>query len=723
MQESSEALAKTARELPEVCVEVAVFTPLPGSYTYSWPSNLGMPEPGIRVVVPFGRASKKAVVIEVSSLSERGDLRSVEDRFDTESLYDDHRRQWLQRVQRYYLGSTGETWSTALAWSANDDMRRFTCPDIDALEAAMPQLKGVFTSRAGLSLKTILNRAATTGATYATLCAAAQGLLVEAAYPASLTSTLVETPTLTADQQIAVAAMNSIGRKFRPFLLFGRTGSGKTEVYLQAAKKVIEAGGQVQVLVPEIGLTPMWLNRLRQRFRHIQLWHSSMTAKQRLVVGRGLADVDVLIGTRSALFLPLPRLGLIIVDEEHDGSFKQQDGFAYSARDMAVLLAQELDIPIVLGSATPSLESWRQAVAGKYQRLDLPKSIIPKAKPCVPEIMDMRGTNEPVSARLAKALHDTLEQGDQAMLYLNRRGYAPALQCTACGYVPECSDCSMRLTLHRRAGQLRCHSCGHVRKTPVHCPQCGESAFMPMGEGTEKLEDWLTENIPALRFARFDRDIMTSQKRLTDTLDAFEKGELDCLIGTQMLVKGHDFPNVTLVGVINADLGVSMPDFRAGERWWQQMTQVFGRAGRGEKPGRVIIQTRMPDALWLARLSEEEAEQTLMEELQLREMLHYPPYARWVRIVFSAERAERAVQACEDFADMCRDTRAGLQDVAISGPMACPIERVARRFRFEVVLRDSSRELLPWKLARVLAGQKLPSGVRRRVDVDPLDMM
>ncbi len=281
----------------------------------------------------------------------------------------------------------------------------------------------------------------------------------------------------------------------------------------------------------------------------------------------------------------------------------------------------------------------------------------------------------------------------------------------------------MRLTLHRRAGQLRCHSCGYVQRTPVNCDACGESAFMPMGEGTEKVEDWLTKHFPTLRFARFDRDAMRSQKHLIDTLHAFEQGELDCLIGTQMLVKGHDFHRVTLVGVINADLGISMPDFRAGERWWQQMTQVFGRAGRGDKAGRVLIQTRVPDAPWLNRVSEASAEQVLSEEALLRQQMGYPPYARWVRIIFSAEKADRGMQAAAEFAGLCRDHRSGLETVNISGPMACPIERVARRFRFEVLLRDAGREILPWRLAPILAAQKLASGVRRRVDVDPLDMM
>jgi len=407
------------------------------------------------------------------------------------------------------------------------------------------------------------------------------------------------------------------------------------------------------------------------------------------------------------------------VDEEHDASFQQQEGMAYSARDMAVLLAQELDIPIVLGSATPSLESWRQVQAGHYQRLDLPDRIVRDTAPIQSDIIDMRAVDALVSDTLLSALKETLAAGEQSILFLNRRGYAPALQCTACGDVPECSACSMRLTLHRRAGQLRCHSCGFRRRVPKTCESCGESAFLPLGEGTEKLEEWLTEKIPELRFSRFDRDVITSHSRLEKTLAAFERGDIDCLIGTQMLVKGHDFPNVTLVGVINADLGVNMPDFRAGERWWQQMTQVTGRAGRGSKAGKVIIQTRMPEADWLTRINEDQAESTLNHELQLREMLSFPPFGRWIRIVVSARKLEKAEDVASHVADVC----AALEGIGISGPMPCSMERLAGKYRIEVLLRDDSRKVLPWKLEPLLAMLDLPRDVRVRVDVDPQDMM
>jgi primosomal protein N' (replication factor Y) len=708
-----------------VCVEIAVFSPLPGAYTYIWPQALAVPEPGLRVLVPFGSGKRLGVVLrQIQHIGETASgkgLRAVEDRLDASPLYDQTRVRWLERIGRYYLVSIGEVWSTALSWAAHDDSRRFRCVDIEALVQSMPVLREVFHSKAALSLKTIMHRANGPHIWHVVTKACAQGLLQEIIQPALLAveEKQQNSVRLSATQKYAVDALIHIGSRFQPFLLFGCTGSGKTEVYLRAAEAMIADGGQVLVLVPEIGLTPMWVSRLVQRFEKVAVWHSGFSKRERLAVRQNLAQTDILIGTRSALFLPLSRLSMIVVDEEHDSSFKQQEGMAYSARDMAVLLAQELKIPVVLGSATPSLESWSLAEKGSYQRLNLPQRVTEQTSAIRPEIVDMRSVETPVSETLLSALKETLAGGEQSILFLNRRGYAPALQCSACGFVPECPDCSMRLTLHRRAGRLRCHICEFWRRVPKTCESCGEAAFLPLGEGTEKLEDWLTEQLPALRFARFDRDIMTSHSRLTRALTAFERGELDCLIGTQMLVKGHDFPHVTLVGVINADLGVNRPDFRAGERWWQQMTQVTGRAGRGEKPGRVVIQTRMPEAAWLERISEDQAESTLHEELQLREALHYPPYSRWVRVVFSAMKAERASQAARAFADHC----VILDGVKISGVMPCSMERVAGRFRFEVLLRDPTRKALPWKLEPVLNRLKIPSGVRRRVDVDPQDLM
>lgn len=436
-----------------------------------------------------------------------------------------------------------------------------------------------------------------------------------------------------------------------------------------------------------------------------------------------LGDIDVLIGTRSALFLPLPRLAMIVVDEEHDASFKQQEGIRYSARDAAVLLAQELKVPIVLGSATPSLESWRLAREGHYRLLELPERIAAPVPP-EPEIIDLKslGRDVLISPPLAEAMQKTLARGEQLILFLNRRGFAPALQCCSCGHIAECPHCSMRLTLHRRASRLRCHFCNYARKVAPACEACGESELLPLGEGTERIEEWLTEKFPEHRFARFDRDSVRSMAALQEVLRAFSDGRIHGLVGTQMLVKGHHFPNVTLVGVLNADLGMGLPDFRAGERWWQQMIQVMGRCGRGEHAGRVLIQTRMPDSVWLKRLAPGTEPVVLDEELQLRGALGFPPYARWVRLVFSSRRHESAWKAAEHMAGILRQ-QAQRWNVDLVGPMNCPIERLAGRFRVELVVRDAHRRSLPWKLAPLLVRRAFGPGVRVQLDVDPYDLM
>jgi len=677
-----------------------------------------VPVAGIRVRVPFGRGMRIGIVAGIAEAVPEVETRLVDDRLDIEPLLDPARGRWLERLRRYYLAASGEAWETALAWSVNDELRRFRYVDKACLEDFSSELAACFKTRAAISLKTIAARCSESGIRYRTLQAMQAGLLSEEVAQDESPACVEEAkPALTTAQQQAVDALLATRNTFAPFLLFGRTGSGKTEVYLRAAEEMVVAGGQVLVLVPEIGLTPMWLSRVAGRFARSAVWHSAMSDPERLLVQRRLAETDVLIGTRSALFLPLPRLAMIVVDEEHDASFKQQEGMAYSARDMSVLLAQELSIPVVLGSATPSQESWRLANEGQYCRLDLPEAIAPQP-PVQPHVIDMRGTEEPVSAPLKTALLEVKERGEQAILFLNRRGYSPALQCTACGDVPECPHCTLRLTLHRKARSLRCHACGYARHVPRVCSHCGEEALLPLGEGTEKLDEWLSSNLPELRIARFDRDVMTSHGRVVKTLAAFEKGEVDCLLGTQMLVKGHHFPQVTLVGVVNADLGVSLPDFRAGERWWQQMMQVMGRAGRGDRPGRMLIQTRMPEAPWLARMSENPA-QVLDEELELRRQLHFPPFARWVRIVFSANDAGKALQAATQHADLLRR----LPGIELSGPMPCSLERLAGRSRFELLLRDPERKTLPWKLEPLLTQLTVPSSVRRRVDVDPLDMM
>ncbi len=701
-----------------------MFSPLRQLFTYLWPASLGLPQVGVRVLVPFGRGRRYGLVWNVSTpAGERRELKVVLDRLDEQPLYDARRMQWLDRACRYYAAASGELAGAALAWASNEEKRRWRCLRPEDLCHSDPMLAQAFASRHTLAAATLRKKIPETDFFHRLGRAVEAGLVEEVAADTPCPVMPVMQGEAVPDhlfpaQQAALAAIDE-ARGFAPFLLFGCTGSGKTEVYLRAAQARVNAGGQALILVPEIGLTPQWLARLAARFKRVAVWHSGLTDIQRLDVRRRLPEVDVLIGTRSALFLPLPRLSIIVVDEEHDASFKQQEGVHYHARDLAVLLAQEAAIPVVLGSATPSLESWHLATQGRYRLLELPERIAPHAPPHI-EVVDMRGEEAVLSSPMLAALRETKASGLQSLLYLNRRGYAPALMCTACGDVPQCPACSLRLALHRRRRQLRCHACGFLRPVPHTCEACGEDALMPLGEGTEKVEEQLASALPDLRFARLDRDAVRSGKRLTRVLGAFAAGELDCLVGTQMLVKGHHFPRVTLVGVVNADLGLGLPDFRAGERWWQQITQVVGRTGRGSRPGRVLVQTRNPGAEWLLRIGDTATRTTLDTELALRKTLAYPPFARWVRIVFSSVRSEPSKTAAEVAARACARLP---QPVQCVGPMPCAIERLAGRFRYELVLRDTGRQHLPWCLAPLLDSLKTPSTVRMRVDVDPLDMM
>jgi len=707
---------------PSTHVRAFVFAPLWQSFDYAWPDDLGESQVGIRIVVPFGHSKRVAVVEQVIEPADEqdamSDLKHVLDRLDDKSLYTDVYWCWLQRASHYYLRTTGEMYELALAWAALDKQRRFKCLNRELLLHIDADLALAFTSKRTISLATIAKHCEARALQWRVLQAVQAGALEEVWEKPLDDATCVKTRLqLRSSQQQAVDALCE-NNQFYPALLFGRTGSGKTEVYLQAAEKLVAQGKQVLILVPEIGLTPMWKQRLSERFEHVSIWHSGLTSREKITVRHGLDNTQVLLGTRSALFLPLNNLGMIVIDEEHDTSFKQQDGVMYSARDMALLLAQAVKIPMVLGSATPSLESWRQVKEGKMACFRLMERVHQHTQ-IQPEIIDMRGSTSVLSSHLLQRLEETFARGEQAMLYLNRRGYAPALQCTACGYVPQCRLCSLRLTLHRKEGVLRCHTCDYKERVKQTCEQCGEQAYLPLGSGTERLEDDLLAALPDLRLARFDRDVIRSPKDLTRVLTGFETGDIDCLLGTQMLVKGHHFPNVTLVGVINADLGMNLPDFRASERWWQQMTQVFGRTGRGKQAGKVVVQTWSPDASWFDRLDESRAEEVLDEELSLRQLTYFPPYARWVRVVFSAGYHEKAIVAAHQFAKALQSW----DEVKVSGPMPCALERLSGRFRFELVIRDEARKHLPWQLLPLIKKLRVPSGVRRKIDVDPQDLM
>ena len=550
----------------------------------------------------------------------------------------------------------------------------------------------------------------------------------------------------TAAQSTAINAL-SAGAPGDVFLLHGVTGSGKTLVYLDLLRTVVnERGKSAIVLVPEIALTPQTVSRFRSVFGDkVAVLHSALSDGERydawLALQRG--DKRIAVGARSAVFAPLPDLGAIIVDEEHETSYKQGESPRYHAREVAIVRARRAGAIVVLGSATPSLESWVNAAAGKFHLLTLPERVGGAKLPEV-RVVDMRvpkdrnvpsphATTSEALARLVlsepleDALRERMARKEQSILLLNRRGYSAFVQCASCGEVDSCPNCSISLTYHRAPERLVCHYCQHTEQPRTTCRRCGGAVLKQRGLGTQQVERLLAERIPALRIARMDVDTTSGKWAHADILDRVATGEVDVLLGTQMIAKGLDFPNVTLVGVVDADVGINLPDFRASERCFQLLSQVAGRAGRGPKGGEVFIQTRVPDhhAVRCAVLHDYHGFVT--RELESRDDPPYPPMTRLVNVVFSGTREEETMQLAIDSADRLRGmlARRPEADVAIVGPSKCPIERIKNRWRSHFMLRSENAAQLT-RVARYIAERlPVPAGGQLRVvvDRDPVSLL
>src|SRR5574343_207578 len=534
-------------------------------------------------------------------------------------------------------------------------------------------------------------------------------------------------PQLTAEQVAGVAAVEP-GGGFAVTLLHGVTGSGKTEVYLQLIAKALAQGRQVLLLVPEINLTPQLEERVRSRFPALQVvsLHSELAeaARERNWRAAFTGEADIVLGTRLAIFTPMPRLGLILVDEEHDASFKQQDGMRYSARDLAVVRARQLAIPLLLGSATPSLETWANARSGRYQLAFLRQRANPEAKLPQVRLLDTRrlALKEGVSEQLAAAIDARLERGEQSLIFLNSRGYAPVLACPACGWVSRCKRCAANLVLHLADRRLRCHHCGFEHRVPKACPTCGNQDIHPFGRGTQRLESWLQEQFPEARILRVDRDAVKSRKQWEAVLERIHGGEADILVGTQMLAKGHDFPRLTLVGILGADSALFAADCRAPERLFAQLMQVAGRAGRAELKGEVLIQTQYPDHPRFAAVVKHDYQGFAAQQLKEREQAGFPPYA--FQAVLRAEAPEMA-----DAITFLK-TAAALpvigehENVMIYDPVPMKMARLANLERGQLLAESYSRPALQAFLPRwreAIEAIKSPSRLRWHIEVDPLE--
>lgn len=517
----------------------------------------------------------------------------------------------------------------------------------------------------------------------------------------------------------------------RPILLLGVTGSGKTEVYLQAARHVLDLGKTVLVLVPEISLTPQTVRRFKARFASMQdqvaVLHSNLSQGERFDewhrIRRGLARI--VIGARSAVFAPLPDLGLILVDEEHENTYKQESVPRYQGRDVAVLRAAFEKCAIVLGSATPSLESWQNTQSGKYDLLRLDQRADGQAMPLV-RVVDMRleaskhkGGPAVLSDRLRTALEQRLEKGEQSILFLNRRGFARSLQCPKCGHVCQCPHCSVALTYHRTDERLVCHVCGHQAIVPRKCPECRDPAIILQGYGTQKVEEILAKVLPQAKVARIDADAMRRKHALRDTLNAFKARKIQILIGTQMIAKGLHFPNVTLVGILNADLGLHVPDFRAGERTFQLITQVAGRAGRGELEGEVIVQTFTPHSPSIQYARRHDFDGFSEQEMEFRRQFGFPPYGHCAVLTARSNHERRAEFTLQTLhLRLAEDLPAG---ITLGEVLPSPLIRSHGQFRFQITLRSVKARPLSRHVQAVLARTTLPEDVTVVFDMDALN--
>jgi len=522
---------------------------------------------------------------------------------------------------------------------------------------------------------------------------------------------------------------------FHAFLLHGVTGSGKTEIYLRAIEEVIAQGKEALIMVPEISLTPQTVQRFRGRCGEVAVLHSHLGNAERGGHWRRVAagQAQVIVGARSAVFAPAKRLGLIVIDEEHENTFKQESTPRYHGRDVAVMRARLENIPIILGSATPSLESWHNAQRGQYTLLSLPQRVLERPLPQV-GLIDLRhqppkrGRPSAISDALEHAMRAALHEGGQVMLLLNRRGFSTHVHCPSCGHVESCRFCDLALTYHKERDILLCHYCGFEQEPQRNCPLCGQAAVRYQGLGTEKLQVEIEERFPRHVVRRMDSDTMRKPGSHARVLAAFRKGLIHILLGTQMIAKGLDFPNVTLVGVVNADVGLHVPDFRSAERTFQLLSQVAGRAGRGPQGGRVLVQTFTPEHPCIALAATHDYAGFVAAEMAHRREHNYPPYQRLARIIVRSRDQQAASAFADQLADAFQHTLQTMTaqtppDVRVLGPAEAPVFRLKGYYRFHFQLQSSSPGTLHQLLRAVLPVQRTPSGVEFTLDVDPFNML
>jgi primosomal protein N' (replication factor Y) len=673
-------------------IDIAVCLPLARTFVYKVDEPV---EIGCRVMVPFRRREVEGFVVGLRDEAPDIDVLSIKERIDQVPLLRPDILELCRWISDYYISPIGEV-----------------------LKAALPP--GISAHHAGKF---------------------GDGCLIYRNYTSNFGKSgnrpknfpgrpHVAIPVLTPDQAQALDVIRN-ANGFHPVLLHGVTGSGKTEVYMRMSEHCLAAGKSSLILVPEIGLTPQLTDRFSQRFPDkTAILHSSLTRRQRIdewlrIYG---GEAPIVIGTRSAVFAPLENIGLIVVDEEHETSYKQEELPRYNARDTAVMRAKLAHATAVLGSATPSMESFRNAESAKYNRVTLMTRVEERPLPNV-EIVNMReeyvaeGKQVLISRRLLQAMAARLERGEQAMILLNRRGYAAFLLCRRCGFTFQCSSCSVALTFHKTIDKLLCHYCGLAKRPPARCPECNSEYIHYVGEGTERLEQELKKILPEARIGRVDRDTMRHVRDFERVLGGFRNGEIDILAGTQMIAKGHDFPRVTLVGVIGADAPLALPDFRAAERTFQLLTQVAGRSGRGEQPGEVVIQSYFPDHYTFQLAVMQRFEDFYARESRYRKAMFYPPFTVLAGVMVTDRDPTRAATLARDIGEFLDSLRSNA--VRILGPAPAPVERIKKVHRHQLLIKSSSRSALHQMLGRLQSyiEENKIGATRVIIDVDPVSLL
>lgn len=725
-----------------------------GEFDYAVPDSLAADvEPGRRVQVPLGKSNRQltayCIRLETKAVGPRM-LKPLSAVIDTRNLLSPAMLRLTHWIAEYYLCDWGQVLEAVVPagvrGQAGTRLTNYLSVAPDAAAKArdlklskkqMLVMKELAAASEPITANELARLARCTLAPISLL--RRKGLIaarMERAAPRQVAEPAVKREShleMNADQRAALDAILDAlrSREHRTLLVHGVTGSGKTEVYIQAIQEVIHFGRQAIVLVPEISLTPQTLERFRSRFGQVAMLHSHLSDAERHWQWQRIAEggVPVIVGARSAIFAPTPHLGLVVLDEEHESTFKQETAPRYHARDVALARCRMENVPLVLGSATPSLESWQRAQAGEYRLVEMPRRVFGRPLPAVGTI-DLRCEENTkfsrgaISRQLHTAMHEALDHGGQVILLLNRRGFSTHIQCPACGEVVRCPDCDIALTHHRAEEIALCHYCDYEVPAPKACPKCLFAGIRYSGQGTQRLEAEVRQRFPGVSCLRMDTDTMQGRGAHERALARFRAGEVRILLGTQMIAKGLDFPDVTLVGVINADTALHLPDFRAAERTFHLVTQVAGRTGRGERGGRVLVQTLNPDHPAITAAVRHDYQAFARGELPLRQMLSYPPFAGMIRLVIRGPVEDITQEFAGHVANRLQASLEAVRTTArVLGPAPAPFSKLRGKFRFQIQLQGVDRDALRAATREATKDLKPPEDVQWIVDVDPIDML